>query len=135
MPIISIASPKGGCGKTTSTILLACELARQGVSVTVIDADKLEWARQWADKPGRPANVSVIAGMDELKVGTAALDAEERSQVVLVDCEGTGNLGTVQAVGVSDLVIIPVQGGGGMDETAGDRGGRGISDQLLRWIA
>ncbi len=70
MPIISIASPKGGCGKTTSTILLACELARQGVSVTVIDADKLEWARQWADKPGRPANVSVIAGMDELKVGS-----------------------------------------------------------------
>lgn len=37
--IVCIASPKGGCGKTTVSLNLALALARQGRSVVLIDAD------------------------------------------------------------------------------------------------
>lgn len=39
MPIIEIASQKGGSGKTTTTINIAAELAQQGFDVLVVDAE------------------------------------------------------------------------------------------------
>lgn len=37
--VIVVASPKGGCGKTTLSLNLALSLARQGRKVTLVDAD------------------------------------------------------------------------------------------------
>ncbi|MFZ5895886.1 MAG: AAA family ATPase [Myxococcota bacterium] len=37
--VVAVASPKGGCGKTTVALNLALSLARQGRSVTLVDAD------------------------------------------------------------------------------------------------
>jgi cellulose biosynthesis protein BcsQ len=37
--IVSVVSPKGGCGKTTLALNLAVSLARQGRSVLLVDAD------------------------------------------------------------------------------------------------
>ncbi|MGC4090713.1 MAG: AAA family ATPase [Polyangiaceae bacterium] len=37
--IVAVASPKGGCGKTTVALNLALSLARSGRSVTLVDAD------------------------------------------------------------------------------------------------
>jgi cellulose biosynthesis protein BcsQ len=37
--IVAVASPKGGCGKTTVALNLALSLARQGRSVILVDAD------------------------------------------------------------------------------------------------
>lgn len=37
--VVAIASPKGGCGKTTVSLNLALALARQGRSVLLVDAD------------------------------------------------------------------------------------------------
>ena len=39
MPIISIANPKGGAGKTTLAFILADQLSINGASVAVVDAD------------------------------------------------------------------------------------------------
>ena len=39
MPTIVFASPRAGAGKSTSAVVLATELAGQGASVTIIDAD------------------------------------------------------------------------------------------------
>jgi chromosome partitioning protein len=38
-PIVGIASPKGGCGKTTVALNLAVALANSGLKVTLVDAD------------------------------------------------------------------------------------------------
>ena len=37
--VVSVVSPKGGCGKTTVALNLAVSLARQGRSVVLVDAD------------------------------------------------------------------------------------------------
>jgi MinD superfamily P-loop ATPase len=39
MPTIVFASPKGGAGKSTSAVVLATEIARQGATVAIVDAD------------------------------------------------------------------------------------------------
>ena len=52
MPTIVFASPKGGAGKSTSVVVLACELARTGAPVTVIDADPNKPVSRWAARPG-----------------------------------------------------------------------------------
>lgn len=37
--IITLANQKGGCGKTTASVSLAAALSREGLSVTLVDAD------------------------------------------------------------------------------------------------
>ena len=39
MPVIVMASPKGGVGKSTCAVLLASEFARMGADVTALDCD------------------------------------------------------------------------------------------------
>ena len=54
MPVISLCSPKGGAGKTTTAALVATVLADQGESVTIIDADPNKAVMRWADSARRP---------------------------------------------------------------------------------
>ena len=51
MPVISLCSPKGGAGKTTTAALVATVLADQGESVTIIDADPNKAVMRWATGP------------------------------------------------------------------------------------
>lgn len=39
MPVITVANPKGGAGKSTTTLVLATTLAQQGASVVILDCD------------------------------------------------------------------------------------------------
>ncbi len=48
MSTIAIANQKGGVGKTTLTVHLACWLSRQGRSVIIVDADPQGNATAWA---------------------------------------------------------------------------------------
>ena len=110
MPTIVFASPKGGAGKSTSAVVLACELARSGANVVIIDADPNRPVSKWARLDGRPANLSVIAEVTE----TTVIDEIEAwaAQVpfVVVDLEGTASMTVAYAISRADLVIIPVQG-------------------------
>ena len=49
---ITIASPKGGVGKTMATILLAGEFAAAGHRVGVLDTGPQLFAVEWANKHG-----------------------------------------------------------------------------------
>lgn len=48
MPVIVMASPKGGVGKSTCAVLLATEFARMGADVTVLDCDPNKSLTRWA---------------------------------------------------------------------------------------
>jgi len=110
MPTISFANPKGGAGKTTSALLLASELASKGAQVAIIDADPERWISQWGKLPGKPNNISIIADVTEDTIVDLIEEASERAQFVIVDLEGTASLMVANAIGMSDLVVIPAQG-------------------------
>lgn len=110
MPVVAFANPKGGAGKTTSALLLASELASKGAQVAIIDADPERWISQWGRLQGKPDNISIIGDVtedtivDQIEVSAAA------AQFVIVDLEGTASLMVANAIGMSDLVVIPTQG-------------------------
>jgi chromosome partitioning protein len=110
MPVIVFANPKGGSGKTTAALLLATELANCGARVTIIDADPERWISQWAALPGKPRNIAVINDVTEDSLVDHIEQAAETAGFVAVDLEGTSSLMASHAVGMADLVIIPIQG-------------------------
>ncbi|MFC7478302.1 division plane positioning ATPase MipZ [Dankookia sp. GCM10030260] len=110
MPTIVFASPKGGAGKSTSAVVLACELVRRGGAVTIIDADPNRPVSAWARRPGRPEALEVVADITEETVIDAIEAAAARVPFVVVDLEGTASLTVAYAISRADLVVIPSQG-------------------------
>lgn len=110
MPVIAFANPKGGAGKTTSALLLASELAGRGATVAILDADPEKWISQWGALPGRPENVSIVSDVTEDSIVDQIEVAAAEAQFVVIDLEGTASLMVANAIGMSDLVIIPTQG-------------------------
>jgi chromosome partitioning protein len=110
MPTIAFASPKGGAGKSTSAVVLATQLARKGVAVTVIDADPNKPVSRWARRPGCPETLAVIAEVSEETIIDTIETASTKSTFVVVDLEGTASMTVAYAISRADLVVIPVQG-------------------------
>ena len=109
MPVIAIASPKGGAGKTTSAFLLATELASRGMKVTVVDADPNHPICQWQDRGGSTENLTIIENTSEDSVMDDIDEAKKQSDFVIVDLEGTANLSVAYAIMRADFAIIPSQ--------------------------
>lgn len=128
MPVISFANPKGGAGKTTTALLLAGELADQGAQVTIIDADPERWISLWGALPGKPDNIIIVSDVSEDSIVDQIDDESQRSQFVIVDLEGTASLMVANAIGMSDLVVIPTQGSS-MDARGGAKTIRLIKNQ------
>lgn len=110
MPICVFASSKGGSGKSTSSLLLAAELARKATAVTVIDADPNQPINDWAKLPRKPDNITVIADINEENIIDQIEAAAARDPFVIVDLEGTASQTVGYAVALADLVIVPCQG-------------------------
>jgi len=110
MPTIVFASPKGGVGKSTAAVLLACTLANQGGTVTMIDADPNRPLTQWAARPGKPETLNVIAATAEDTIIDIIEGAALHTTFVIVDLEGTASITAGYAMSRADLVIIPSQG-------------------------
>lgn len=128
MPVIAFANPKGGAGKTTTALLLATELAQRGAHVTIIDADPERWISQWAKLPSKPEYVTIVSDVTEDSVVDAIEVAAQSTQFVVVDLEGTASLMVSNAIGMADLVVIPIQGSS-MDAKGGAKTIRLIRNQ------
>ena len=113
MPVIVFASSKGGAGKTTACILLACELARQGIKsdikISLLDADPNQHTAAWAKLNGRPNNIRLFDEVTEESILDTIEDAKTKSSFVLVDLEGVASNSVTYAISQADLVIIPCQ--------------------------
>jgi len=109
MPTIVFVSPKGGAGKTTSSLVLAEQLAR-GADVTVIDADPNRPIDSWAKGGAKPERMHIVADADEENIIDRIEDAAARTPFVIVDLEGTASKIVLMAISQADLVIVPTQG-------------------------
>ena len=48
MPVLTLASSKGGPGKTTVAMILASSLAGEGLRIVALDADPTQAFTRWA---------------------------------------------------------------------------------------
>ncbi|MBB5061456.1 chromosome partitioning protein [Granulicella aggregans] len=109
MQVIVFASSKGGVGKTTSALTLACVLTHHGAPTTLIDADPNAPLALWSARfpSGVPKSLTVKTAFrtDVADFIDSAIDP-----YVIVDLEGSRNEEVSVAIGRADLVLIPMKG-------------------------
>ncbi|MGI2031705.1 AAA family ATPase [Rhizobium panacihumi] len=110
MPVISFANAKGGAGKTTAALLLATELAHSGHRVTLIDADPQRWISQWAQMSGSIRNIEVISEVSLASLQCHLREMAAQTDYFIIDLAGARDALVTTAIGLSDHVMIPVQG-------------------------
>jgi chromosome partitioning protein len=108
MACLSLASSKGGCGKTTLAILIGSDLALMGYSVTLLDCDLNQHASAFGGKTDIPGFI-IMPSIDEASVLQALRKAESVSDVVLVDLPGGSSTLALKALQRSNFVLIPCQ--------------------------
>lgn len=107
MPIIAVSNPKGGAGKSTTTLLLATYLAEQGARVCVLDADPNQPIVDWKTKGHSNTSLQVIGGIKESTL-METLDGLNH-QFVFIDLEGTASVLVSRSIAMADFVIVPLQ--------------------------
>lgn len=110
MPVISFANAKGGAGKTTAALLLATELAHQGYRVAILDADPQRWITQWYDATGHLDNIEVISEVSVASVQGHIRELSRTNDYIIMDLAGARDAMVTTGIGLSDHVLIPVQG-------------------------
>ena len=112
MAVLTFANTKGGAGKTTAVVIVACELARMGFSVAILDADPQLWISKWHERLGEraPPSLSVVPYVTAANLGQHARKLRAEVDFLLIDLPGARSPLLAQALGYSNYVLIPVQG-------------------------
>lgn len=109
MPVIVIASPKGGAGKSTTAVLLGTELAYAGANVTMLDCDPNGSLNLWSERAPVPPRIQVLSDVDEAGIIKAIRAHDTDGSVVIVDLEGVASRLVSRAISQADLVITPMR--------------------------
>lgn len=106
--LITLGNRKGGCGKSTSAIFLACALAREGRTL-LIDADPqgsiLSWSEEATDFP------AVVVSWPVRDLAKRIRDVADDYAHVVVDtgrAPGSDDPILRQALAVTDQLIVPL---------------------------
>lgn len=110
MPTVPFVCPKGGVGKTTTCLTVALQFAKNGASVTIIDADPNTPMIKWASGGFCPTNLHIVSGVTENNIASKIREAAQRDPFVFIDLEGTAAKIVVHALQESDYVVIPMRG-------------------------
>ena len=110
MPVITFANAKGGAGKTTAALILATELAAQGYRITILDADPQRWITSWHELSGVQRNLSVISEVSMGSLQSHIRENRDQTDYFIIDLAGARDALVATAIGLSDHVMIPIQG-------------------------
>lgn len=111
MKVISVVNEKGGAGKSTISIALACGFHRRGLKTILIDSDPQGTARDWRNTAAEGADLPPVVPLDRpevLKTSLPTLSAD----IVIVDTPARAAKMTAAILSISDVVLIPVQPSG-----------------------
>jgi chromosome partitioning protein len=113
MPILTITSRKGGCGKTMLAMALAGALAEQDSDVALLDADPNANAHRWATEIHEGKPIRAYAEADAERLAGLLPSIAEQHAALIVDTAGFGNQAAAVAIAAADLVLVPVTPGEG----------------------
>ena len=106
MPVIVVANPKGGVGKTTLSSNIAGYLASKGHAVMLGDSDRQQSARTWLSL--RPAGLPRIAAW-EVSHDNVVRPPKGTTHVVLDTPAGLHGKRFDEVMKIADKLIIPLQ--------------------------
>lgn len=106
MPVIVVANPKGGAGKSTLATNLAGALAHQGHAVMLGDVDRQQSSRQWLAR--RPPALPEIRGW-ELHPDDVVRPPKGTTHVVLDTPAGMHGKRLDNVMKAADKLVIPLQ--------------------------
>ncbi len=106
MPVVVVANPKGGVGKSTMATNIAGYYAGRGHSVMLGDADRQQSSRLWLGL--RPAPARAISTWD-LNEGNIARPPKGTTHVVLDTPAGMRGKLFKEVLQLADKVLVPLQ--------------------------
>jgi chromosome partitioning protein len=106
MPVIVVANPKGGVGKSTLATNVAGLLAARGHAVMLGDVDRQQSARQWLAL--RPPGLPPIRGWD-IEDGRVLRPPKGTTHVVLDTPAGLHGKRLQAVLRVADRLLVPLQ--------------------------
>lgn len=106
MPVIVVANPKGGVGKSTLSTNLAGYLASQGQAVMLGDVDRQQSTRTWLSV--RPPHLPTVTGWD-VHEDDIVRPPKGTTHVVLDTPAGLHGKRLDAVLKVADKVIVPLQ--------------------------
>jgi chromosome partitioning protein len=110
MTVLTIASSKGGPGKTTVCQALGGTLASE-LRLVALDADPTQALARWAAGAYEGPSFKAIAEPDETRLAHLIAAQADEADLVLVDTAGFGNRAATVAMTSADTVIVPTLAG------------------------
>ena len=110
MSVLTVASSKGGPGKTTLCQLLAGSLAGK-LRLIVLDADPTQALSRWATTAYEGPPFETLAEPDEARLAHLIAAKADLGDLVIVDTAGFGNRAASVAMTSADAVLVPALSG------------------------
>lgn len=110
MPVIVLASPKGGSGKSTTSVILATELSNAGAQIVVMDCDPNQSVTLWYNRSSKiKEKIQLINEISEAEIIKNIKHYDLDGTIVIVDLEGVASRMASRAISQADLVITPMR--------------------------
>lgn len=106
MPVILVANPKGGVGKSTLASNIAGYLSHRGHTVMLGDIDRQQSSARWLAQ--RPTSVPLVLGW-ELQSVDGLRTPKGVTHAVLDTPAGLHGKKLAQALKIADRVVVPLQ--------------------------
>jgi chromosome partitioning protein len=108
MGIITIATTKGGAGKTMLARLILARMALDGHNVAAVDADLNRTLTDWVTNIAKHP-ITVRHELNETAIVPLIGNLEASHDLIVVDTAGAASQATIFAIGCADLILVPLQ--------------------------
>jgi chromosome partitioning protein len=106
MMTLTMLSQKGGAGKSTLALHLACEAVTRGIKVLLLDLDPQGSLASWGSKRGElPPDVEAVRPSSLAK--TLAEAAQDGYDLTVLDTAPSADRAAMLAAEVADLIVVP----------------------------